>query len=68
LTVVNAVAAVVVNAVAVTGSSGELGLTPRTANRRGPGRPPGAASAPDRIMRPGVQQSDRVPPVRLKSV
>jgi hypothetical protein len=27
---------------------GELGLTPRTANRRGPGRPTGAASAPDR--------------------
>jgi hypothetical protein len=35
----------------------ELGLTPRTANRRGPGRPPGAVSAPD-----------RVPQVRLRSV
>jgi Phage terminase, small subunit len=53
---------------------GELGLTPRTSGRRGPGRPPGAASAPDRVaepdrlLRPGVQHSDRVPPVRLKSV
>jgi hypothetical protein len=53
---------------------GELGLTPRTTNRHGPGRPPGAASAPDRVaepdrlLRPGVQRSDTVPSVRLKSV
>jgi hypothetical protein len=36
---------------------GELELTPRTANRRGPDRASGAASAPDRVSR-----------VRLKSL
>lgn len=36
---------------------GDLGLTSRTSSRRGPGRPPGATSAPD-----------RVPKLRLKSV
>jgi hypothetical protein len=34
---------------------GELELTPRTANRRGPDRPSGAANAPDRVSRVGLR-------------